>query len=157
VTAAGGTAPDAEVPGYSVGGKTGTAYKHGPHGYDHSHYRASFVGIAPISTPRIVVAVSIDDPTGGSHFGGQVAGPAFSSIAGDTLRALNVAPDLPIKAMAVNTTATQDGPVPADTSMNKTPPATHAVKTRSAPVPAGLHKQKVAFNAMTATLAQVTR
>jgi cell division protein FtsI (penicillin-binding protein 3) len=112
VTAAGGTAPDAEVAGYSVGGKTGTAYKHGPHGYDHSHYRASFVGIAPISAPRIVVAVSIDDPTGGSHFGGQVAGPAFSSIAGDTLRALNVAPDLPIKSMATSTTA-QDASVPA--------------------------------------------
>jgi cell division protein FtsI (penicillin-binding protein 3) len=112
VTAAGGTAPDAEVPGYSVGGKTGTAYKHGPHGYDHSHYRASFVGIAPISAPRIVVAVSIDDPSGGSHFGGQVAGPAFSSIAGDTLRALNVAPDLPIKAMAMSTTA-QDASIPA--------------------------------------------
>jgi len=103
VVSGSGTAhDDVEVPGYSVGGKTGTAYKHTAQGYDHSKYRASFVGIAPMSDPRIIVAVSIDNPTTGSHFGGQVAGPAFSAIAGDTLRTLNIAPDIPVKPMVVS-------------------------------------------------------
>ncbi|MBB5401196.1 peptidoglycan D,D-transpeptidase FtsI family protein [Paraburkholderia youngii] len=102
VVSAQGTSPDAAVPGYRVGGKSGTAYKHGPHGYDHSKYRASFVGMAPMPNPRIVVAVSVDEPTAGSHFGGQVSGPVFSGIVGDTLRALNVPPDMPVKQMVVS-------------------------------------------------------
>ncbi|WP_024901886.1 peptidoglycan D,D-transpeptidase FtsI family protein [Robbsia andropogonis] len=97
VVGPGGTAPLARVPGYTVGGKTGTAYKHFAHGYDKSRYRASFVGIAPMSNPRIIVAVSVDDPRGGKHFGGQVSAPVFSTIAGEILRALNVAPDAPFK------------------------------------------------------------
>jgi cell division protein FtsI (penicillin-binding protein 3) len=102
VTAKGGTSPDAAVPGYRVGGKSGTAYKHGGHGYDHSKYRASFVGMGPMPNPRIVVAVSVDEPTVGSHFGGQVSGPVFSAIAGDTFRVLNLPPDMPVKQMVVN-------------------------------------------------------
>ncbi|SAL79677.1 peptidoglycan glycosyltransferase [Caballeronia peredens] len=101
VTAKGGTSPDAAVPGYRVGGKSGTAYKHAGRGYDKSKYRASFVGMAPMPNPRIVVAVSVDEPTAGSHFGGQVSGPVFSGIVGDTLRALNVPPDMPVKQMVV--------------------------------------------------------
>jgi cell division protein FtsI (penicillin-binding protein 3) len=97
-----GTSPDAAVPGYRVGGKSGTAYKHAGHGYDKSKYRASFVGMAPMPDPRIVVAVSVDEPTAGSHFGGQVSGPVFSSIAGDTLRSLNVPPDMAVKQMVVS-------------------------------------------------------
>jgi len=97
-----GTSPDAAVPGYRVGGKSGTAYKHEAHGYDKSKYRASFVGMAPMPNPRIVVAVSIDEPTAGSHFGGQVSGPVFSGIAGDTLRTLNVPPDMPVKQLVVS-------------------------------------------------------
>lgn len=96
-----GTSPDAAVPGYRVGGKSGTAYKHGPHGYDHSKYRASFVGMAPMPNPRIVVAVTVDEPTAGSHFGGAVSGPVFSGIVGDTLRSLNVPPDMPVKQLVV--------------------------------------------------------
>jgi cell division protein FtsI (penicillin-binding protein 3) len=121
VVAQGGTSPEAAVPGYRVGGKSGTAYKHGPHGYDKSNYRASFVGMAPMSEPRIIVAVSVDNPTTGSHFGGQVSGPAFSQIAGDTLRALNVAPDMPVKAMVVNQDM-QDSPDP------KSAPSAHAAQ-----------------------------
>jgi cell division protein FtsI (penicillin-binding protein 3) len=102
VVAPGGTSPDAAVPGYRVGGKSGTAYKHSGRGYDKSKYRASFVGMAPMPNPRIVVAVSVDEPTAGSHFGGQVSGPVFSAIAGDTLRSLNVPPDMPIKQMVVS-------------------------------------------------------
>ncbi|MFD1561622.1 peptidoglycan D,D-transpeptidase FtsI family protein [Paraburkholderia silviterrae] len=97
-----GTSPDAAVPGYRVGGKSGTAYKHGPHGYDHSKYRASFVGMAPMPNPRIVVAVTVDEPTAGSHFGGAVSGPVFSGIVGDTLRSLNVPPDMPVKQLVVS-------------------------------------------------------
>ncbi|CAG7599217.1 peptidoglycan D,D-transpeptidase FtsI family protein [Candidatus Vallotia tarda] len=94
VTQLGGTSPDAAVPGYRVGGKSGTTYKHVGRGYDHSKYRASFIGIAPLPHPRIVVAVSIDEPTAGSHFGGRVSGPVFSEIVSDTLRLLNVPPNM---------------------------------------------------------------
>ena len=103
VVAPDGTAPLAQVPGYRVGGKTGTAYKHFAHGYDKSRYRASFVGIAPMSNPRIIVAVSVDDPRGGKHFGGQVSAPVFSTITGQILHAMNIAPDSEIKP-AVGTT-----------------------------------------------------
>ncbi len=91
----GGGAVSAQVPGYRVGGKTGTAYKHGPHGYDKTKYRSSFVGIAPIDSPRLIVAVSLDEPSAGKHLGGQVAAPVFAQITSDTLRALNVSPDKP--------------------------------------------------------------
>lgn len=91
-----GTAPKARVPGYRVGGKTGTAYKVEGGVYARK-YVASFVGIAPISEPRLVVAVMIDEPSGGAHYGGDVAGPAFSQIAGGALRTLGVPPDAPIQ------------------------------------------------------------
>ncbi|ACR27653.1 peptidoglycan D,D-transpeptidase FtsI family protein [Burkholderia glumae] len=102
-----GTSPDAAVPGYRVGGKSGTAYKQVGRGYDHKKYRASFVGMAPMPNPRIVVAVTVDEPTAGSHFGGQVSGPVFSTIVGDTLRALNVPPNMPVKQLVVSDDAGQ--------------------------------------------------
>ncbi len=92
----GGTAPKARVPGYRVGGKTGTAYKIEGGVYARK-YVASFVGIAPISDPRLVVAVMIDEPTSGGHYGGDVAGPAFSQITGGALRTLGTPPDAPIQ------------------------------------------------------------
>jgi len=91
-----GTAPKARVPGYRVGGKTGTAYKVEGGVYARK-YVASFVGIAPISEPRLVVAVMIDEPTGGAHYGGDVAGPAFSQITGGALRTLGILPDAPVQ------------------------------------------------------------
>jgi cell division protein FtsI (penicillin-binding protein 3) len=96
VTEPGGTAVKAQTEGYRVGGKTGTAHKLVGKGYGNS-YRAYFAGIAPISAPRIVVAVMIDEPTGGSHYGGDVAAPVFSTIVGETLRTLNVLPDSKVK------------------------------------------------------------
>ena len=97
-----GTAPKARVPGYRVGGKTGTAYKV-EGGVYAKKYVASFVGLAPISDPRLVVAVMIDEPTGGAHYGGDVAGPAFSQIMGGALRTLGVPPDAPLQtAEAMN-------------------------------------------------------
>ena len=101
VTEPGGTAIKAQAEGYRVGGKTGTAHKLVGKGYGNK-YRAYFAGLAPISAPRIVVAVMIDEPTGGSHYGGDVAAPAFSIIVGETLRTLNVLPDNKIKQMALD-------------------------------------------------------
>ncbi|MBU3669165.1 MAG: penicillin-binding protein 2 [Polynucleobacter sp.] len=99
VTEPGGTAVKAQAEGYRVGGKTGTAHKLVGKGYGNK-YRAYFAGLAPISAPRIVVAVMIDEPTGGSHYGGDVAAPVFSTIVGETLRTLNVLPDNKVKQMA---------------------------------------------------------
>lgn len=90
----GGTAPQAQVPGYRVAGKTGTAYKLEGGQYV-KKYISSFVGLAPVSRPRLVVAVMIDEPTG-AHYGGAVAAPVFSRIVEGSLRALGVAPDAPI-------------------------------------------------------------
>jgi cell division protein FtsI (penicillin-binding protein 3) len=90
----GGTAPLAQVAGYRVAGKTGTAHKL-ENGHYVDHYIASFVGFAPASDPRLVVAVMIDDPAGPDYYGGEVAGPAFSKIMGDALHALNVPNDAP--------------------------------------------------------------
>ena len=100
VTEPGGTAVKAQTEGYRVGGKTGTAHKLVGKGYGNS-YRAYFAGIAPISAPRIIVAVMIDEPTGGSHYGGDVAAPVFSTIVGETLRSLNVLPDNKVKQMVL--------------------------------------------------------
>jgi len=90
----GGTAPLAQVAGYRVAGKTGTAHKQEGGRYV-NRYIASFVGFAPVSNPRLVVAVMIDEPSAGKYYGGQVAAPVFSRIAGDALRALRVPPDAP--------------------------------------------------------------
>ncbi len=94
VTQEGGTAVKAQVEGYRVGGKTGTAHKsNGKKGYSSNRYDAFFVGVAPISSPRIVVAVVIDEPTVGGHYGGDVAAPVFSAVTRSALRTLNIAPD----------------------------------------------------------------
>ena len=92
-TGAQGTAPLAQTVGWSVGGKTGTALVQDGAGYASDRFRASFVGLAPVDQPRIIVAVMVDEPRAGRFFGGQVAAPVFSQIAQHTLRALDVAPD----------------------------------------------------------------
>ena len=94
----GGTGPKAQTIGYSVGGKSGTAHKQEGKGYASNKYRAWFVGMAPIGTPRIIVAVMVDEPNNGVHFGGDVAAPVFSEVVQQTLRMMNVAPDLDVKA-----------------------------------------------------------
>ncbi|MGJ0523747.1 peptidoglycan D,D-transpeptidase FtsI family protein [Burkholderia gladioli] len=129
-----GTSPDAAVPGYRVGGKSGTAYKQVGRGYDHKKYRASFVGMAPMPNPRIVVAVSVDEPTAGSHFGGQVSGPVFSAIVGDTLRALNVPPNMPVKQLVVSDDTAPAPGVPKSAGAQKLAalPASHLSVSSSA-------------------------
>lgn len=91
-----GTAPKARVPGYRVAGKTGTAHKLEGNSYVNK-YVASFVGLAPVSDPRLVVAVMIDEPSAGRHYGGDVAGPVFSQIMGSSLRTLGIPPDAPVQ------------------------------------------------------------
>jgi len=92
VVGPGGTGPLAQVRGYRVAGKTGTAHKLEGGRYVNK-YVASFVGFAPVSDPRIIIAVMLDEPSAGKHFGGQVAAPVFSNVAANALRAMNVAPD----------------------------------------------------------------
>jgi cell division protein FtsI (penicillin-binding protein 3) len=90
-----GTAVAASIPGYSVAGKTGTAQKPGPYGYLPGKYVATFVGMVPSASPRLVVLVSVDEPQG-TIYGGLVAAPAFEQIASFDLQYLGVPPDLPI-------------------------------------------------------------
>ena len=91
----GGTALKAQVLGYRVAGKTGTAHKLGGHSYIKDKYVASFVGMAPASNPRFIVAVMIDEPSNGAYYGGTVAAPVFSNIMADTLRLFAVPQDAP--------------------------------------------------------------
>lgn len=97
----GGTAPRAQTAGYSVGGKTGTARKLEGGSYSDKKYRAWFVGLAPVERPRIVVAVMVDEPTGGKVYGGEVAAPVFSDVVLQSLRLLGVTPDLPVSPQFV--------------------------------------------------------
>jgi cell division protein FtsI (penicillin-binding protein 3) len=92
----GGTAPRAQVMGYRVAGKTGTAHKEENGRYSADRYIASFVGLAPASNPRLIVAVMIDEPSNGQYYGGVVAAPAFSQVMSGALRLLSVPPDAPI-------------------------------------------------------------
>ncbi|MBU0604123.1 MAG: penicillin-binding protein 2 [Gammaproteobacteria bacterium] len=99
-----GTAPLSQIPGYRVAGKTGTAHKIEGGNYANK-YVASFVGFAPVSEPRYIVAVMIDEPSNGVHYGGQVAAPVFSDIMGATLRAAGIAPDAPGPVLQMARTA----------------------------------------------------
>jgi cell division protein FtsI (penicillin-binding protein 3) len=87
--------------GYSVGGKTGTAHKQEGKGYAAKKYRSFFVGLAPVESPRIVVAVMVDEPNNGQYFGGLVAAPVFSETVQQTLRILGVQPDMTVKPQIV--------------------------------------------------------
>jgi cell division protein FtsI (penicillin-binding protein 3) len=94
-TLPGGTAPKAQVSGYRVAGKTGTAHKL-EKGVYINKYVSSFVGFAPASNPRLIVAVMIDEPGAGEYYGGNVAAPAFSKVMGSALRMLAVPTDAPV-------------------------------------------------------------
>jgi cell division protein FtsI (penicillin-binding protein 3) len=90
-----GTGQEAQLPGYTVAGKTGTAAKPDPSGgYSTSRYVASFVGIVPAKNPRLVILVTVDEPAA-SIWGGVVAAPAFQEIAGFDLQYLEIPPDAP--------------------------------------------------------------
>ena len=89
----GGTATDAAVSGYRVAGKTGTVHKSIAGGYADDQYVSIFAGMAPASRPRLVMAVTINEPRNGDYYGGKVAGPVFSKVMSGALRLLNVPPD----------------------------------------------------------------
>ena len=99
--APGGTAPLAQTVGYSVGGKSGTARKQVGKGYASNKYRAWFTGMAPIESPRIIVAVMIDEPSDGNYYGGIAAAPVFSEVVQQTLRMMGVQPDMSVKPQIV--------------------------------------------------------
>jgi cell division protein FtsI (penicillin-binding protein 3) len=94
----GGTAPAAQIPGYSVAGKTGTERKLQGGVYVRK-YVASFVGFAPASDPRLVVAVMIDEPSGKEYYGGEVAAPVFAKVMEGALRTLGVPQDIPLRPL----------------------------------------------------------
>jgi len=88
----GGTGKGIVVPGFRCAGKTGTAHKYDPetHRYAEHRYLGSFAGLAPADHPRLAIVVMIDEPSVGSYFGGDVAGPVFARVASESLRYLGV-------------------------------------------------------------------
>lgn len=102
VVKSGGTGTKAQVSGYRVAGKTGTARKSEAGGYAEDKYVSVFAGFAPASNPRLALAIMIDEPGAGVYYGGQVAGPVFSAIMEEALRILNVAPDAMTPATVVS-------------------------------------------------------
>lgn len=94
---AGGTGQRARIMGWRVAGKTGTAHKLENGSYAASRYLASFVGFAPASAPRLVVAVMIDEPSAGQHYGGTVAAPVFAQVVQGALRLMRVPHDAPLE------------------------------------------------------------
>ena len=96
----GGTAPRARIMGYRVAGKTGTAHKQENGAYAPDKYQSSFVGFAPASRPRLVIAVMIDEPAAGKHYGGVAAAPVFGQVMAGSLRILGVTPDAPLTPVA---------------------------------------------------------
>lgn len=95
-----GTAPKAQIAGYRVAGKTGTAHKVQDGRYV-KKYVAAFAGVVPASNPRVVIAVMVDEPRGKEYYGGDVAAPVFAKIAAETMRELRVPPDAPLAALVV--------------------------------------------------------
>lgn len=93
VTQQGGTAKKGQVPGFRVAGKTGTTEKLVNGQYTENFYVSSFVGFGPVSNPRYIIAVTIDEPSAGKHFGGEVAAPVFSTVMSQALRMSGVLPD----------------------------------------------------------------
>jgi cell division protein FtsI (penicillin-binding protein 3) len=91
------TGPRARIMGWRVAGKTGTAHKQENGGYAPDKYLSSFVGFAPVSAPRLVVAVMIDEPSAGQHYGGAVAAPVFAQVMQGALRLLRVPHDAPLE------------------------------------------------------------
>jgi cell division protein FtsI (penicillin-binding protein 3) len=92
----GGTGPRARIMGWRVAGKTGTAHKLEDGGYAADKYLASFVGLAPVSAPRLVIAVMLDEPSAGQHYGGAVAAPVFAQVMQGALRLLGAPHDAPL-------------------------------------------------------------
>lgn len=87
-----GTGSRAAVPGYNVAGKTGTVQQSAEAGYDEDRYTALFTGMAPVSDPRFVAVVVINDPSDDAYYGGEVAAPVFRRVMRSALRLYNIPP-----------------------------------------------------------------
>lgn len=113
-----GTGPKAEVGGYTVAGKTGTAYKFVDGGYEDSsgrrHYTASFAGFVPAEDPQLSAIVVIDEPGLARHVGGEAAAPVFSRIASYALRQLRIPPPSVASALEEVPAYAPRVPVPND-------------------------------------------
>ncbi len=106
----GGGGARAKVPGYHVGGKSGTAKKiSGTGGYTKDAYRSFFAGVAPLSNPRIAAVVVVDEPSKGQYYGGLVAAPVFGKVMARALRLMNVAPDNLPPPAELQTAETSEG------------------------------------------------
>lgn len=103
VTEPGGTGTAGAVDGFDVGAKTGTARKLVNGRYVDNKHVATFIGFAPAKNPRVIVAVTIDEPTANGYYGGVVTGPPFKKIMGGSLNILGVSPTKPLTAAAVKT------------------------------------------------------
>ncbi|MDA1331101.1 MAG: penicillin-binding protein 2 [Proteobacteria bacterium] len=110
VTHDGGTGGSAAIPGYRVAGKTGTAKVASEGSYADGKYRSSFVGIAPVSNPRLIVAVVVEEPSHGAYYGSLVAAPVFRKVMEEALKTLGIKPDALIKGQEAKRNALQ-GPV----------------------------------------------
>jgi cell division protein FtsI (penicillin-binding protein 3) len=106
VTQSGGTATKGHVQGYRVAGKTGTAYKLVNGEYASDRYLSSFVGFAPASEPRYIVAVTIDEPSAGKHLGGEVSAPVFANVMMQALRMQGAKPDASLREASASSEAT---------------------------------------------------
>ncbi|OOZ41851.1 cell division protein [Solemya pervernicosa gill symbiont] len=96
-----GTGYKAHVVGYRVAGKTGTVHKAVAGGYAEDRYHSVFTGMAPVSEPRLVMVVMVNDPRNGDYYGGAVAAPVFSKVMSGALRLLGLPPDdMPVRASA---------------------------------------------------------
>ncbi|MBK1705785.1 peptidoglycan D,D-transpeptidase FtsI family protein [Halochromatium glycolicum] len=100
-----GTARRAAIPGYRVAGKTGTAKKATPQGYVDGKYQSVFVGMAPVSQPRFVMVVMIDEPGGEDYYGGLVAAPTFANVMPAALRLYSIPPDDPKHPLILTSSA----------------------------------------------------
>ena len=119
VTEGEGTGVEAAIPGFRVAGKTATAQKIDPATgkYTDAHYIASFVGFVPAEKPRLVIAVVLDEPMGGTHAGGSVAAPVFRRVGEMALRYLGVTPrgSVPMKLADVSKNARRTATPPTNT------------------------------------------
>jgi cell division protein FtsI/penicillin-binding protein 2 len=134
-----GTGTLAAVPGFSVGGKTGTAQKAGPGGYEPGRYIPAFVGFAPAENPRLVCAVVIEEPRGKRYYASEVAAPVFSSFMSQALAILRIAPAqqrVPSTILASSRTRYPSGLVPA--ALREPAPRTLPPSANETPDAAGL-------------------
>jgi cell division protein FtsI (penicillin-binding protein 3) len=98
-----GTGKASQVANYRVAGKTGTVRKLTATGYSEDKYVAWFAGFAPASAPRLVMVVTVDEPTHGGYYGGVIAAPVFGRVMTGALRLLDIPPDAPRKEQRLMT------------------------------------------------------